>query len=43
LGEHTAALLGEVGCSAADLDALARAGIIRLGARGKSRAEGSKR
>ena len=43
LGEHTAALLGEIGCSAADLDALARAGIIRLGARGKSPVEGSKR
>jgi crotonobetainyl-CoA:carnitine CoA-transferase CaiB-like acyl-CoA transferase len=42
LGEHTAALLGEIGCSAADLDALARAGIIRLGAHGKDRAEGSK-
>ena len=43
LGEHTAALLGEVGCSAAELDALARAGIIRLGARGKRGAEGSER
>ncbi|HEX7968071.1 MAG TPA: CoA transferase, partial [Stellaceae bacterium] len=43
LGEHTAALLGEIGCSAADLDALARAGIIRLGARGKDRVEGSQR
>src|SRR5258708_963525 len=37
LGEHTAALLGEVGCSRAELEGLARAGIIRLGARGKDR------
>jgi crotonobetainyl-CoA:carnitine CoA-transferase CaiB-like acyl-CoA transferase len=37
LGEHTAALLGEIGCSRAEIEALARAGIIRLGARGKDR------
>ena len=43
LGEHTAALLGEIGCSAAELEALARAGVIRLGARGESRADGSAR
>jgi crotonobetainyl-CoA:carnitine CoA-transferase CaiB-like acyl-CoA transferase len=35
LGEHTAALLGEIGVGAAQLEALARAGTIRLGARGK--------
>ncbi|HJT09100.1 MAG TPA: CoA transferase, partial [Stellaceae bacterium] len=43
LGEHTAALLGEVGCSATELDALARSGIIRLGARAKRRTDGSER
>jgi crotonobetainyl-CoA:carnitine CoA-transferase CaiB-like acyl-CoA transferase len=43
LGEHTAALLGEIGCSAADIDALARDGVIRLGARGRVRFEESKR
>ncbi len=43
LGEHTAALLGEIGCSRAELDALARAGVIRLGARGKDRFEESER
>jgi crotonobetainyl-CoA:carnitine CoA-transferase CaiB-like acyl-CoA transferase len=32
LGEHTAAILGQIGCSAAELEALARAGIVRLGA-----------
>jgi crotonobetainyl-CoA:carnitine CoA-transferase CaiB-like acyl-CoA transferase len=35
LGEHTAALLGEIGVGAAQLEALARAGTIRLGTRGK--------
>ena len=31
LGEHTAALLGEIGVGAAELEALARAGTIRMG------------
>lgn len=35
LGEHTAALLGEIGVGAAQLEALARAGTIRLGTAGK--------
>src|SRR6185312_14347786 len=43
LGEHSAAILGEVGCSATELDALARSGIIRLGARAKRRTDGSER
>jgi len=43
LGEHTAALLGEIGCSRAELEALARAGIIRLGERGKDRLGESER
>ncbi len=43
LGEHTAALLGEIGCSRAELEALARAGVIRLGARGKDRLGESER
>ncbi|HEX7970371.1 MAG TPA: CoA transferase, partial [Stellaceae bacterium] len=37
LGEHTAAILGEIGCGAAELDALAQAGIVRLGGGSKAR------
>jgi crotonobetainyl-CoA:carnitine CoA-transferase CaiB-like acyl-CoA transferase len=37
LGEHSAAILGQLGCGAAELEALARAGIVRLGEGGKPR------
>ncbi|HZB91063.1 MAG TPA: CoA transferase [Stellaceae bacterium] len=39
LGEHTRALLEEIGCPAAEIETLARAGAIRLGARGGKEAE----
>jgi len=40
LGEHSAAILGELGCAAADIEALARSGIVRLGEAGKTRKQG---
>jgi formyl-CoA transferase len=35
LGEHTRAILEAIGCKAAEIEALAAAGTIRVGARGE--------
>jgi crotonobetainyl-CoA:carnitine CoA-transferase CaiB-like acyl-CoA transferase len=43
LGEHSAAILGELGCGAAEIEALAHAGIVRLGESGKTPKQGRAR